>query len=150
LSTQFSTQTNKSGYTQNDASRFVWDYDATGSGPYDGEPGGPRETFRGTNSNIQRIQQDNLNLATAFNNVGSGLKLIQRTSSTNVNMYNNTSTPTSFTVNSAVLIAGNQQIFRSGTGSAGQWNLSMYGLGASLSGKESNLLTHTTTYMTGL
>ena len=151
FSTQYSTQTNKTGYTLTDASRFTWDYDGTGTGVYDGAFGGPRESFNGLNDSGQRIQQDNTNLPSAFNNVGVGLKLIQRTSSSNVNMYNNTSTPTSFVRNNTGLIAGAQLIFKRGDNSSpGTYRLSIYGLGASLSGKESNLLNHTTSYMTGL
>jgi hypothetical protein len=147
--TQYSTQTSKTGYTLTDAARFTWDYDGSGTGVYDGASGGPRESFNGLNDAGQRIQQDNTNLPSAFNNVGVGLKLIQRTSASNVNMYNNTSTPTSFVRNNTSLIAGNQLIFKMGDNSApGSYRLSLYGLGASMTGKENDLLTSITNYMT--
>jgi hypothetical protein len=151
FSTQYSTQTNKTGYTLTDACRFTWDYDGTGTGVYDGAFGGPRESFNGLNDSGQRIQQDNTNLPSAYNNIGVGLKLIQRTSSSNVNMYNNSATPTSFVRNNTGLIAGAQLIFKRGDNSSpGTYRLSLYGLGASLSGKETNLYNSVNTYMSSI
>ena len=152
INTQFNWNTNGTGYTQDDACRFLWDYDATYIGAvYDGQLGGARETFNGGNNNLHRITQDSASLPTNFDNTGSGFKMIQRTSSTNVNLYNNTTTPTSFNVNSAPSPNTDPQtIFRRGGSGNSQNFISLYGMGASLSGKETALFNALTTYMSGL
>lgn len=152
LNTNFIWNLNGTAYTLNDACRFVWDYDATATGSvYDGQLNGPRNTFNGLVSLGQRINSDTADLPTTFDNTGTGLKIIQRTSSSNVNMYNNTSTPTSFTQASSSTTANEPQtIFRRGGSGTSRNILSVYGMGASLSGMENDLLTSVSNYMGGI
>jgi len=148
LDTQFDPSLYGSGYTLNDAARILWDYDATPGGQniFDG---GTTTRWRGDFNTTQRINQGNTNLPTAFDNTGLGFKMMQRTSSSNVNMYNNSSTPTSFVVSSTIVDVGTLRLFRAATLTS--WRkLSVYGVGASLSSKENDILTALTTYMNGL
>lgn len=153
LDTTWNPSLNGTAYTQNDACRFVWDFDNNvgGNDVYDGSTlSGGNNSFNGTTGTNQRINQGTSSLPSAFNNSGTGLKLIQRTSSSNVNMYNNSSTPTSFTVSSAALDNDAQRIFRRGVSGTSVRKLSVYGLGASLSGQESDLINSITTYMSAI
>jgi len=152
LDTQFRQTIDATGYTLDNACRFLWDYDDTigADNIYDGMLGGSANTFRGDNSTFHRINSSNNNLPTPFDNSGVGFKMIQRTSSTDVNMYNNSSTPTSYSVSSTTLVSDFQVLFRRGGSGTGIRKLSVYGLGASLLGKEDNLLNAITTYMSSL
>jgi len=152
FTTNYNPAINATGFTRDDASRFVWDYDfRSGTGVYDGNAFNYQNTMLVNNSTNHHINNIS-NLPSAFNNTGVGFKMIQRTSSTNVNMYNNSSTPTSFTSASDPVYsagAGGQRIWRAGAGQ-GENLLSFYGLGASLSGKESSLFNTITTYMSSI
>jgi hypothetical protein len=158
LNTGFVPSTNGTGYTLNNASRIYWDYNnntATAGVGYDGNviDVGSIQTdcWNGTNINGLRICSTN-NLSASFNNTGTGLKMIQRTSSTNVNLYNGSSTANARTQTSTAVDTRPHTILRYGSGAANfsSNTCSLFGMGASLSGKESSLYTIIGTYMSSL
>jgi hypothetical protein len=154
ITTSWNPSINSTAYTRNNACRFVWDYDNTiaGSNVYDNNnaTASGNNSFNGGSGTDQRINQGTNNLPTAYNFDGVGLKIIQRTSSTNVNMYNNSITPTSFSVSSQVLDNGEQRLFTRGVSGTSQRKISIYGLGARLQSLENDLLTATSNYMSSI
>ena len=159
LRTQYVPSTNAVNATLDDTSNFLWDYDNTLSTS--------RNAYMGTIANSQR---DRFNsqvtpdvaytvnfLGTTFTNdtTGIGFKMIQRLPSGTINIYNLVSTPTdtyagtpgSGSLNTVELVLG-----RDGSGSGNQsvMTISIFGRGSSLSGMESDLLSHINTYMSSI
>jgi len=157
LITNFITGTNGTGYTLNDASRIYYDYDNnldTIQNGYSGniiQGGTQPDRWNGTNVSSHSVNSLNL-LSSAFNNGGTGLKMIQRTSSSIVNLYNNSATPNARTQTSTALDTNTHTILRygSGSGNCSSNKCSLYGLGASLSGNETNLYNAINTYMASI
>jgi len=157
LITGFITSVNGTGYTLNDAARIYYDYDndtTTTQVGYSGnivQGGVQPDRWNGTNVSSHSVNSTNL-LSSAFDNTGIGLKMIQRTSSTIVNLYNNSATPNARTQTSVALDTNTHTILRYGSG-AGNYSsniCSMYGLGASMSGKETDLYNAINTYMASI
>ena len=113
INTNFNPFSGVFNYVRNDAGRFFW-VDNRTSGYFEGLVNASNNgTFNG-NATDQQINQGN-NLLNTFANLGSdGFKSINRTSSTNVELFNNT-TQISRTATSQALGNGNQTIGRRNT-----------------------------------
>lgn len=134
-------------YTLDNASRFAWVL-ADNSGNLDGVAASGVNTMIPSSSTSQRINQGAANLSSAADLNGTGLTVINRTSSTNVELFKNTTqisrTATSTSVNNA-----NQLILRSST-TYGSHTISAYGMGASLVNENAALYNALNTYLASL
>lgn len=144
LDTNYNPSTQGVNYVQNDASRWAWV--ATDGGSFiDGTATNNTQLMNSTSGTSQRINQGTTALAAAVDFSGTGLMSINRTSSTNVEAFKNT-TQTSTTATSAAPSSLNQMIFRSNTSYAAH-NISAYGLGASLVSEHAGLYNALGTYL---
>lgn len=153
ITTSWNPSLNGTAYTRDDACRFVWDYDNTisGSNVYDSANlVGGNNSFNGASGTNHRINQGANSLAVSYDFAGVGLKIIQRTNSSSINLYNNSATPTNRTISSQILDNAEQRLFTRGTAGTSARKLSIYGLGASLSSLENDLLNATTNYMSSI
>ena len=142
----FNCSTNGVQYTQNNASRFAWVYSAVASAPIDGVSGVNSNRMLSSSSNAHRINQGAAGtLDTAADLSGTGLRQINRTSSTNVELFVGT-TQISRTCTSAAMANAAQFLLRTNA-SYGANSLSAYGLGASLVSENSDLNTALNTYI---
>ncbi len=151
VDTNYNPFTQGVNYTQNDASIFAWTFSDLGSGfgTISGRASDAFNRWQNRNVNGHRINC-NTALPVTFNNSGTGFKMIQRTSSTDTNLFNNSSTPTNFSITSTGIMNSNVSLFRSGNNNGDGLTLSVWGIGASLTGKETDLLNSLSSYMTSI
>jgi hypothetical protein len=140
-------------YTQNNASRFVFMDTASGTGVFDGCGTTDRNLmFRNLISN-QRINSNVALTGGAFSFTATrGMKSIHRTSSTNLQLFNDT-TGESRTATSATMVNSNQFILRSGPDGApiyGAHTISFYMMGESMISENSSIITAINTYLNSL
>lgn len=146
METSFNPSTNGVQYTQDNASRFAWVYSAVASAPMDSMAGGLGNRMLSSSASSQRINQGvSANLNSAADLSGTGLRQINRTSSTNVELFSGT-TQISRTATSAAMSNATQQLLRSNA-TFGANSLSAYGLGASLVAENAALNTALNTYV---
>lgn len=127
----FNCATNATNYQQDNACRFAWVYSATASAVIDGVAGTLSNRMLSSSASSQRINQGgSTNLNSAADLSGTGLKQINRTSSTNVELFNGT-TQISRTATSQAITNAAQYGLRANTG-YGANGLSCEGIGASL------------------
>lgn len=155
IDTNYNPFTEGDKYTQNNASRYVFMDTASGTGVLDGCGTTDRNLmFRNLISN-QRI---NSNVALTGGAVSftatRGMKSIHRTSSTNVELFNdNTASTPQRTANSSTMVNSNQFILRSGPDGAplyGAHTISFYMMGASMISENSSIITAVNTYLNSL
>jgi hypothetical protein len=149
LDTNYNPSTMGIQYTQDNAGRFAWVVTDGGAGAIDGTASaGNTNGTLSANSTGQRINQGSTVLSAAADLQGTGLKAINRTSSTNVEVFSGT-TQSSRTATSAALTNSNQMILRGNT-TYGNHAVSLYGMGASLVTQNTALNDILDTYMASL
>jgi hypothetical protein len=136
INTNFNAFNDGVQYTQDNASRGLYMFLADGTGALDGKAGASINNMARTSTTFQRINNTSgLNASFSFDSV-EGMKSIHRTSSTNVELFNDV-TQASRTATSATLNNNSQLILRSGA-SYGAHTISMYFNGASLVAENSD------------
>lgn len=130
IDTNFNAFLHGVNYQQDNASRGLYMFLADGTAALDGKAVAGINNMARTSTSFQRINTTSgLNVSFSFDSV-EGMKSIHRTSSTNVELFNDT-TQASRTATSATLNDNSQLILRSGA-SYGGHTISMYFNGASL------------------
>ncbi len=150
IDTNFNPATQGVNYLQNNASRYLFMYMASGTSALDGRSAASINNSLRASSSNQRINQSTTSLVGgAFDFTATrGMKSIHRTSSTNVELFNDT-TQGSRTALSATMTSSNQFILRSGS-SYGGHEISMYAMGANLVSENAAFVTAYNTYITSL
>lgn len=128
LNTNFNWFVNGTNYVRDSASRGMWVRTA-GNITLDGIPGTTANNLNLANVIGQRINCGTTPLAASMNFSGTGLKTINRTSSTVVVGYNNTTSQSS---TSGSDISSNNQFILRNNSSFGTSQISLYFLGAQL------------------
>lgn len=131
LNTNFNLVTDSIQYTDTDASREVIVQESGFSNSIlDGNSTGVGESMRNGNTSAQRIVSNTTNLNSAVNLGGVGYRAINRTSSTNVELFVG-DVQNSRTQSNADGITNGNQIIHSGQGGfGGSANISYYSIGA--------------------
>jgi hypothetical protein len=148
LNTNFNPATSGVQYTLNNASRFIYLKTAFITSPYyllDSYLTFTQNTFQNRNSNDQKINQTSGVISSNADLSGAGLKVINRTSSTNVELFNG-STQISRTATSTSIASGNQYVLPSGCDACA----SVYAMGASLVAENAQLKIILDTYINSL
>lgn len=132
LNTNFSGATGPN-YTQDNASRFAWIMTAqTTNASIDSTASGTINRLFNSSVATQRINQGSASLNAAADLSGTGLRVINRTSSTNVELFSNL-TQISRTATSSIVSSQTQVILASPSSPAyGDMEVACYGMGASL------------------
>jgi hypothetical protein len=119
-------------YSLNNASRYVFMYNASGNGPFDGNSAASTNTIRRLNTSAQRINQGANGVSPIFDyNSTSGLKSIHRTSVTSITLFNDDVSETRTISSTGPIAAANHLLLRTQT-TYGAHTLSMFAAGASL------------------
>jgi hypothetical protein len=148
LNTNFNPATSGVQYTLNNASRFIYlktAFVTANYGQLDSLTGSTSNILYNRNVNDQKINQGASAISHNADLSGAGLKVINRTSSTNVELFNG-STQLSRTATSTSVASGNQYVLPNG----GDARASVYGMGASLVAENSSLKTILDTYINSL
>jgi hypothetical protein len=149
IDTNYNASLNATNYSLNNASRFYWvDNRSSTSNPNWEDNGAGRSISGNNNSTLVRINSDTTSMNSAVNLQSDGFKSINRTSSSNLEIFNNT-TQFSRTATSVSVTTGTQWILRAVTG----YNASrfrFYGMGASLVSENTDLYNAINTYITSL
>jgi hypothetical protein len=150
IDTNFNAFTHGVNYQQDNASRYLYLFQASSTGALDGKAVASINNMARTSTSNQRINQGTTALTGgSFDFTATqGMKSIHRTSSTNVELFNGT-TQGSRTANSASMNSNNQLILRSGA-SYGGHTISMYANGASLIAENTAFVNAFNTYITSL
>lgn len=150
IDTNFNAVTQGVNYVQNNASRYIFMNTASGTGALDGRSAASINNSLRASSSNQRINQSTTPLVGgAFDFTATrGMKSIHRTSSTNVELFNDT-TQGSRTALSASMTSSNQFILRSGSTYGGH-EISMYAMGANLVSENAAFVNAYNTYITSL
>lgn len=150
IDTNFNPVTDGVNYTQNNASRYIFMDTASGTGALDGRSAASINNMARTSSSNQRINQSTTPLVGgSFDFTATrGMKSIHRTSSTNVELFNDT-TQGSRTAISASMTSSNQLILRSGSG-YGAHTISFYMNGASMVAENTAIVNAVNTYLNSL
>lgn len=143
-------------YVQNNASRYFYLYNegAGGAGTNVSLDGTTSTTINGTSrifTSSQRINQSTTSLNSAFDFTGTrGMKSIHRTSSTNVELFNDT-VQGSRTATSQAVSNSNQFILRGGSTTVfATHTVSMYAMGASLVSENTAFVNSYNTYINAI
>lgn len=145
IDTNFNPTVGTNNYLLDDAGRFYWVDNRTGV-QWEGVSTGGLNDSRNATSNLIRINSLALNSSVAFD--VDGFHAINRTSSTNVELFTNT-TQFSRTATSTSIFNGNQFILRGG----GIYNASrfrMYAMGGNLTAENTAFYNALNTYFTSL
>ena len=149
LNTNFNPATSGVQYTLNNASRFIYLKTAFVTPVMyilDNSAGATTNRMNNRSDNDQRINQGSAVITGGNGDLsGAGLKVINRTSSTNVEIFNG-STQISRTATSTSINIGNQWILPAGCDACA----SVYGMGASLVAENGALKTILDTYINSL
>jgi len=148
LNTNFNPATSGVQYTLNNASRFIYLKTAFVTPVMyilDNVLGVSQNSLQNRNSNDQKINQGSSVISSNADLSGAGLKVINRASSTNVELFNG-STQISRTATSTSINSGNQWVLPSGCDACA----SVYGMGASLVAENASLKTILDTYINSL
>jgi hypothetical protein len=148
LNTNFNPATSGVQYTLNNASRFIYLKTAFVTSPYyilDSAQNFSINTLQNRSVNDQKINQGTSVVSSNADLSGAGLKVINRTSSTNVELFNG-STQISRTATSTSISSLNQWVLSSGCDA----RASVYGMGASLVAENAQLKIILDTYINSL
>lgn len=149
IDTNFNPFLNGVKYQQNNASRYVYMFQANGTESLDGVASSTANNMRRISTPSQRINQGSTQLNSSFDfSATRGMKSIHRTSATNVELFNAT-TQGSRTATSDTVASLNQLILRLGS-SYGLHTVSMYAMGASLVAKNTVFVTAFDNYINSL
>jgi hypothetical protein len=153
INTNFNPSTSGVNYTQNDASRIMWGVFPTDNAYPESAGGTTANVTRNGSSNRQLINQSGFlsaNSPATWSGTGDRLRALNRTSSTNVEMFGNT-TQLSAAATSIALANQNQWILAGYGGFASSTNIfKIYGMGASLVSENTNLYNALNTYINSL
>ena len=148
LNTHFNPTTGGVQYTLNNASRFIYlktAFVTPGMYILDNSAGASVNRMNNRSDNDQKINQGTGVISSNADLSGAGLKVINRTSSTNVELFNG-NTQISRTATSTSINSGNQWVLPSGCDACA----SVYGMGASLVAENGALKTILDTYINSL
>jgi hypothetical protein len=146
LDTNYNPSTMGIQYTQDNACRFAWISTYSASALVDGIGNVNQNRMSLASASSHRINSGSTTLSAAADLTGTtGLRVINRTSSTNVELFNQT-TQISRTATSAAITSSNQYIHRSSS-TYGNSGVSIYGMGASLAAENTALNDILNTYM---
>jgi hypothetical protein len=148
INENFNPATHGVQYTLNNASRFIYLKTAFVTPTMyilDNVLGASQNMMQNRNSNDQKINQAGNVISSNADLSGAGLKVINRTSSTNVELFNG-STQISRTATSTSVNSGNQWVLPSGCDACA----SVYAMGASLVGEHAQLKIILDTYVNSL
>jgi hypothetical protein len=148
LNTNFNPATSGVQYTLNNASRFIYLKTAFITPVMyilDNVLGASQNMMQNRNSNDHKINQSGHAISSNADLSGAGLKVINRTSSTNVEIFNG-STQLSRTATSTSINSGNQYVIPSGCDACA----SVYAMGASLVAENAQLKIILDTYINSL
>jgi hypothetical protein len=150
ISTNFNAVTQGTNYIQDNASRYVYMFAASGTGALDGKSVASINNMTRASTGNQRINQGTTGLVGgSFDfTTTQGMKSIHRTSSTNVELFNGT-TQASRTALSAGMNSNSQFVLRSGS-VYGAHTISMYANGASLVSENTAFVNAFNTYITSI
>jgi len=149
IDTNFNPATNGVNYNQNNASRFLWNKIVSVASRWlDGNIVANTNGMYSNNSINNKINQGTANLSAAAPMNNLGLSSINRISSTDVVLFDDTTQYTG-TANSSSVSSNNQFIFRGGTNYSNS-QTSVYGMGASLVSENTALYNALNTYLTSL
>lgn len=150
INTNFNAVIQGVNYVQDNASRYLYMYSASGTGALDGKQVVSVNNMARASTSNQRINQSTIPLVGgAFDFTATqGMKSIHRTNSTNVELFNAT-TQASRTAISASMNSNNQFVLRSGA-SYGGHTISMYANGASLVAENTVFVNAFNTYINSL
>lgn len=150
IDTTFNAVTQGVNYVQNNASRYLYLYTASGTGALDGKSVASINNMTRASTGNQRINQGTIGLTGGSFDFTStrGMKSIHRTNSTNVELFN-AITQGSRTATSASMNSNNQFVLRSGS-VYGAHTISMYANGASLVAENTAFVNAFDTYITSL
>jgi hypothetical protein len=149
IDTNFNAATQGVNFTNNNASEFAYQIGAL-FGPLFGTMSGPGDGLVMADAVNQRLNMSGTNLTATADMSGNGFKLINRTSSTNVELFNET-TQLSRTTTTASRISASRRILNAQNNylhTLGR--VSIYGNGASLVSEALTLRTAIITYLTSL
>lgn len=149
INTNFS-GSNGTQYSQNNASRYVYMYAASGTNPIDGLLATTGNSIRITSSTTQQINQGTAPITPSnflYNTTG-GMKSIHRTSITDVTLFNGTISENRLAT-SAARSTANQIILRAGS-AQGLHTVSMYAMGASLVSENAAFVADYNTYINSI
>jgi hypothetical protein len=149
IDTGFNAATNGVNFTNNSASEFVYQTGGT-NGVVCGTSGGPGDALFINDTVAHRLNMFGTNLLATANMSGSGFKCINRTSSTLVELFNETTqlsrvTTTASRINANRRVLNGQNNFLDTFG-----KVSVYGNGANLTAEALTLRTSIITYLTSL
>jgi hypothetical protein len=152
IDTNFNPASGTNNYTLNNASRYLFMYMASGTGPLDGVITAGLNNMTRTSTSNHRINSAlGLTGGTFDFNATRGMKSIHRTSSTNVTLFNdNTASAPQRTSLSTSIRSENQFILKSGATLHGAHEVSMYAMGANLISENADFVTAYNTYITSL
>ena len=149
IDTNFNAATQGVNFTNNNAGEFAYQVGAL-FGPLFGTSTGPGDGILMSDTAGQRLNMSGTNLTATADMSGNGFKLINRTSATNVELFNET-TQLSRTTTTANRISASRRILNAQNNylpSTGR--VSIYGNGASLVSEALTLRTAIITYLTSL
>jgi hypothetical protein len=140
-------------YSLNNASRLMYGVFPNDTSYPESQSGLNINMTRNAESPRQQINQGisylNLNSPSNWMGTGNRFRSINRTSSTNVELFANT-TQTSRTATSVALVSGNQFLLRGNNGYTLNTIFKIYGMGASLVSENTDLYNAINTYLTSL
>lgn len=146
IDTNYDASINAVNYSLNDACRFYW-VDNRAAGNWEDNLAG-RAISGNNNSTLIRINSETTSMNAAVDLRVDGFKSLNRTSSTNLEIINNT-TQFSRTATSVQVASGNQVFLRAVTGyNASRFRI--YGMGASLVSENTDFYNALNTYITSL
>ena len=149
IDTNFNAFLHGVNYQQDNASRGLYMLLADGTAALDGKAVAGINNMARTSTSFQRINTTSGLTGGSFSfDAAEGMKSIHRTSSTNIELFNDT-TQASRTATSATLNDNSQLILRSGA-SYGAHTISMYFNGASLVTENTDFVTAFDTYLNSL
>lgn len=157
LNTNYNAATQGVNYTQNDASQFMWIHSTGASAtltdtPICGLAANNGNNIFISNTAAQRINQGTAtSLAAAVDFTGAGWKSLNRTSSTVVTGFKNT-TRTDTTATSAAVGSSNTTVLRRGTNNYNNINskVAIFGMGANMVNENTGLYNAFNNYMSAL
>lgn len=153
IDTNFNPTIGTNNYVQNNASRYIYMYTAGVSTnvSLDGILLNTRNSITRSNTTAQRINQAATTITPAFDYTSTkGMKSIHRTSSTNVELFNDT-TQGSRTVTSSTIENSNQTILRGTSATVfSTHTISMYAMGASLVTENTAFVANYNTYINAI
>lgn len=143
IRTNFAPSTQGTNYLGNDASRICYAYKASTDSSnanlsvIDGVENFSPNRFSLANTNVQRINQENANIASAVDLAGTGYRAIQRNNSSNIGLIKD-DTLTTHAAAFTFINPNPQVIFRSAVSSWSTIGLSFYAMGGALTLEQHN------------